>query len=300
MIDFASKSVFVTSCESYSEVLSRMRERMALSGYAQSTIISYIRGVRDLMEDLGKTPDNCTEEEVISHLNDYRERKNMSPSALNTRIFGILYLYREVYKDKKIRLDIPNPGRSKSIGDVLTRTELEALFAACHYPRQSAVLHLLYDTGLRAREVAHLRLGDFDKKNAVLYVRYGKGGKHRVVPYGVAVVDSLKACFEIEKPTDYLFDGNTPGEAISVKAVQYMVREAHKRTPVRKAVHPHTLRHTFAVHYINNGGSLVRLQQLLGHAHLSTTLLYLRYAAIPLRDIDTPLDILRGRSRNRK
>ncbi len=289
----------MTSCEAYSEVLSRMRERMALSGYAKSTIISYIRGVRDLMEALGKTPDKCTEEEVIAHLNDYRERKNMSPSALNTRVFGILYLYREVYKDQKIRLDIPNPGRGKSIGDILTQTELEALFAACHYPRQSAVLHLLYDTGLRAREVANLRLGDFDKKNAVLYVRYGKGGKHRVVPYGVAVLDALRTFYEVEKPTDYLFEGNTPGEPITVKSVQYMVREAHRRTPVRKAVHPHTLRHTFAVHYINNGGSLVRLQQLLGHAHLSTTLLYLRYAAIPLRDIDTPLDILRGKSRNR-
>ena len=300
MIDFASKSVFVTSCEAYSEVLSRMRERMALSGYAKSTIISYIRGVRDLMEALGKTPDKCTEEEVIAHLNDYRERKNMSPSALNTRVFGILYLYREVYKDKKIRLDIPNPGRSKSIGDVLTQTELEALFSACHYPRQSAVLHLLYDTGLRAQEVANLRLGDFDKQNAVLYVRYGKGGKHRVVPYGVAVLDALRPFYALEKPTDYLFEGNTPGEPITVKSVQYMVREAHRRTAVRKAVHPHTLRHTFAVHYINNGGSLVRLQQLLGHAHLSTTLLYLRYAAIPLRDIDTPLDIMRGKSRNRR
>lgn len=277
-----------------------MRNRMELSGYARSSIISYVRGVRDLMEDLSKTPDRCTETEVIAHLNDWRERRQISPSALNTRIFGILYLYREVYKDRKIRLDIPNPGRSKAIGDILTVTEVNTLLAACHYPKQAAVLALLYDTGLRAREVAHLRLGDFDKKNGVLYVRYGKGGKHRVVPYGVAVVDALKAYYEQERPTDWLFGGNEKGEPLSVKAVQYMVREAHRRTPIRKAVHPHTLRHTFAVHYLNNGGSLTRLQQLLGHAHLSTTLLYLRYAAIPLRDVDTPLDVLRGQSRQRK
>lgn len=273
---------------------------MLVSGYAKGTIISYIRAVRDLMESVKKTPDQCSEEEVIRHLNDDRARKNLSPSTLNTRIFGILYVYREVYKDKKLGLEIPNPGRSKSIGEILTVREMEVLLAACHYPRQSAVLHLLYDTGLRASEVANLRLGDFDKRNAVLYVRYGKGGKHRVVPYGQAVVGVLKVYFELERPTDYLFEGNVTGKPISVSAVQYMVREAQQRTAIRKAVHPHILRHTFAVHYINNGGSLVRLQQLLGHAHLSTTLLYLRYAAIPLRDIDTPLDVLRGMSRQRK
>ena len=278
-----------------------MRDRMQVSGYASSSIISYVRGVRDLMEQTGKVPADLTEVEVIAHLNEYRETHRLSPSALNTRIFGILYYYREVIKDRKIRIDIPNPGRSKVIGDILTYTELKLLFAACHYPKQSAVLHLLYDTGLRANEVARLRLGDFDKKNGVLYVRYGKGGKHRVVPYGISVVsEALKAYFEQAKPTDWLFEGDTPGEPMTVRAVQYMVREAHKRTAIRKNVHPHVLRHTFAVHYHNNGGSLTRLQQLLGHGHLSTTLIYLRYAAIPMQDIATPLDVLLGKCRERK
>ena len=89
------------------------------------------------------------------------------------------------------------------------------------------------------------------------------------------------------------------GEPASVKSIQYAVREAHKRAPIRKAVHPHTLRHTFAVHYLNNGGSLVRLQQLLGHAHISTTLVYLKYTSIPLRETATPLDFLMGKSREK-
>lgn len=270
-----------------------------MSGYAPSTVISYVRAVRDLMEQTGRVPLELSEQEVISHLNTWRDERGLSPSALNTHIFGILYLYREVYKDKKVRIDIPNPGRSKTIGDILTITEVRELFRACHYPKQSAVLQLLYDTGLRAREVARLRLGDFDKANSVLYVRYGKGGKHRVVPYGKAVVEALRRYFEIERPTDWLFEGSEKGEPLSVKGVQYMVREAHRRTPIRKNVHPHVLRHTFAVHYLNNGGSITRLQQLLGHAHLSTTLLYLRYAAIPMQDIDTPLDVLYGQSRRK-
>lgn len=271
-----------------------MRDRMEVGGYAQSTVISYVRAVRDLMEHTQKLPQACSEEEVITYLNHIRQTRRISPSALNCHIFGIYFFFREVLKDPAIRIDIPNPGRSKSIGDILTETEVRALLDACHYPKQKAVLHLLYDTGLRANEVARLRIGDFDKRNRVLYVRFGKGGKHRVVPYGQAVVGVLGEYYRFAQPTDWLFEGNTPGEPMSVKAVQYMVREAHDRTPIRKNVHPHVIRHTFAVHYLNNGGSLTRLQQLLGHAHMSTTLLYLRYAAIPLKEIPTPLDHLTG------
>lgn len=287
--------MFVTSRPEFDDALGRMRDRMQISGYAQSTVISYIRAVRDLMEACGRVPEELTEEEVIAHLNGHREKRRLSPSALNTHIFGVLYYYREVVKDQGIRIDIPNPGRSKTIGDILTETEVRALLAACHYPKQRAVLHLLYDTGLRAREVSNLRLGDFDKKNKTLCVRYGKGGKHRMVPYGAAVAEELRAYYQQAQPTDWLFEGNEAGQPMSVKAVQYMVREAHDRTPIRKSVHPHTIRHTFAVHYLNNGGSLTRLQQLLGHAHLSTTLLYLRYASIPLREVATPLDYLTDR-----
>lgn len=273
---------------------------MLLDGRPKSTIIAYTRSVRDLMEDLRKVPLAITDEEAISHLNKYRDEHDLGSSTVNSRICGLRYLYHRVYKDAGRKLVIPNPTRIKNIGEVLNESEIRLLLAACHYPKQSAMLHLMYDTGLRAREVAHLRLSDFDKTNAVLYVRYGKGGKHRVVPYGLAVVDALKAYYAVDRPTDWLFEGNTPGEAISVKAVQYAVREAHRRAPIRKAVHPHTLRHTFAVHYLNNGGSIVRLQQLLGHSELGSTLLYLRYASIPLREVDTPLDVLQGRHRERK
>jgi site-specific recombinase XerD len=178
--------------------------------------------------------------------------------------------------------------------------EMELLLAACHYPKQAAVLHLLYDTGVRANEVANLRIRDFNKETGMLRINYGKGGKVRMVPYGEAVKEALTTYFLLEKPTDWLFEGNTKGEPISVKAVQYMVREALKRTAIRKDVHPHTIRHTFAVHYINEGGSLLRLQQILGHVSMSTTFRYLRFASIPLHEVDTPLDTLRGKTRHKK
>jgi hypothetical protein len=122
-IDLTLRSVFVTSRPEFGEVLGRMRDWMQVSGYAQSTLISYIRAVRDLMESYGRVPEELSESEVIAHLNSRREQGRLSPSALNSHIFGVLYYYREVAKDQRMKLDIPNPGRSKTIGDILTEAE---------------------------------------------------------------------------------------------------------------------------------------------------------------------------------
>jgi site-specific recombinase XerD len=281
----------------FSEVLNDLARHLSLNGRAESTQISYARAVRDLMEATGKVPLDCAEQEVIRHLTDYRDRHNLSSSALNSRISGIKYLYREVYRRLDIIVGLPNPRRARLQGDILTAGEVGRLFDGARSIKHLAVLHLLYDTGLRARELATLRVGDFDGRQGVLTVRHGKGDKARVVPYGQQTRETLNEYFRQERPKDALFTGATTGEMFTVRAVQYVVNQAHKRSGLTKRVHPHTLRHSFAVHYLNNGGSLLRLQQLLGHAHLSTTLIYLKYAAVPLREVATPLDFLTGKRR---
>ncbi len=285
--------MFRASKPEFAEVLRQMSEHLLLNGSVESTVISYVRAVRDLMESTQKVPLDCTENEVIRHLSDIRERSNLSSSALNSRICALRYLYRAVYHRLDIIVNLPNPRRARLVGDILTPAEVEQLMLDVRSVKHLAILQLLYDTGLRAKEVAQLRLGDFDARNRVLTVRHGKGNKDRVVPYGAAVRETLLELFRQEKPTDALFCGATTGEMFTVRGVQYVVKEALKRSGLKKNVHPHTLRHTFAVHYLNNGGSLLRLQQLLGHAHLSTTLIYLKYASVPLREVATPLDVLR-------
>jgi site-specific recombinase XerD len=91
----------------------------------------------------------------------------------------------------------------------------------------------------------------------------------------------------------YLFERiNEPGVPITVRGVQYIVGQVVKRSKLKKDIHPHTFRHCFAVHYLDNGGSLLRLKELLGHEQLSTTLHYLKYSKIPLTESQTPLESL--------
>jgi integrase/recombinase XerD len=269
---------------------------MQIAGCTEATQVNYARAVRDMMHFTGKTPDQLTEQEIIAHLCEYRDQKKLSSSSLNTRICAIKYLYREVYRRLDIAVDLPNPRRSKQIGKIMTAAEVKRLLETARTIRHAAILNLLYDLGLRANELAHLRVSDFDKASRSLIIRFGKGGRHRTLPYGETLRDVLNEYFRQRRPKDWLFRGVKGHEHTSVRGVQWVVKETVKRAGLSRDIHPHTLRHTFAVHYLNNGGNLVRLQQLLGHAHLTTTLLYLRYANIPLVDIPTPLDILRGRN----
>ena len=111
---------------------------------------------------------------------------------------------------------------------------------------------------------------------------------------------TLNDYFRAHEPEDYLipagYRSQQPG--IVVRGVQYIVRQTLVASGLQKKVCPHTLRHCFAVHYLNNGGSVLRLQQLLGHAHISTTWRYLSYASIPLKEVDSPLDFLYARDKN--
>lgn len=190
---------------------------------------------------------------------------------------------------------IPTPRRPKQLGELLTTNELRQLFAAANSPKHRLVLSLIFGLGLRAGEVGRIRLHDFDREQRTLIIRKAKGGKQRTLDYDDAIRSDLIAYFRAENPTDYLFTSATRksnNEGLSVRGVQYIVRTTAERAGIHKKTCPHILRHCFAVHYLNHGGNLVRLKELLGHRYLNTTLRYLSYASPELKDIPSPLSFL--------
>jgi site-specific recombinase XerD len=273
-------------------VLDRFDQHMTVRGMAASTRLNYVRAMRDAQEHTGKVAEALTRDDLLAYLS--LRRKQCSPSTLNTQVCALKYYYREVVGMLELVVEIPNPRKSKQLGDLLSADELRRFLGSCRSLRHRLVVELLFGLGLRAAEVGRLRISDFDRRTSTVTIRNSKGGRTRVVPYGSRLRNTLNAYYRQARPQDYLVPGGNRGEgpAISVRGVQYITRTTLERSRIRKRVCPHTLRHCFAVHYLNNGGNLVRLQQLLGHAHLTTTLLYLRYASIPLRDIDSPLDQL--------
>ena len=192
----------------------------------------------------------------------------------------------------------PIPRKAQQLGELLTISELRRLLAATDKPKYRLIIGLLFGIGLRAGEVGRLRLGDFDGDHRTLIIRKAKGGRHRVLPYDESLRSLLIAHYHAHSPTDFLFTSasrqRVQKDGISVRGVQYIVRQMVEASGINKKVCPHTLRHCFAVHYLNCGGNLLRLKQLLGHACISTTLRYLSYANPEVRDISSPLGLIIG------
>lgn len=257
---------------------------MSIEGKASATIQNYLRAPKELMLHYSKVPEQCTVEEIKSFLVAQRDTLQLSSSTVNMRVCGLKHYYRRVANRADLVVNIPNPRIQKYNTEILTYRELGVLFRCCKDMRQVVLLSLMYDCGLRVREIVRLRAGDFDKENRTITIRNSKGNKTRVVPYGGElrqdVIKYVKAIGGL--PTNTLIDSyKDKGQPLSKSGVQHIVKQLVRRSGLKKRIHPHTFRHTFAVHYLNNGGSLFRLQQLLGHDNITTTLHYLKYAKIP-------------------
>ena len=270
---------------------------------SESTIQSYCRAIRDLQAYIDRNIDEISTEETLEFLT--WRKQTVGNSALNTIVCAIKYYFREATDQPDRVVTIPTPRRPKQLGELLTTSELRQLFAAADSSKNRLVLSLIFGLGLRAGEVARLRLHDFDREQRTLIIRNAKGGKQRTLPYDDAVRRDLIAYYDDEEPTDFLFTSATRKSGsggISVRGVQYIVRTTAERARLTKKVCPHSLRHCFAVQYLNHGGNLIRLKQLLGHTNIGTTLRYLSYASPELatllpsavKDIPSPLSFLFG------
>ena len=266
-----------------------MERHLRLNGYAPSTRQGYARSLRDAQDWLDAKADDFTSDDILLWLAHLQQR--VGPSALNVNACALKYYFSEILDNPEIVRYVPTPRKAQQLGELLTTSELRELFGAAINVKHRLVLALLFGLGLRAGEVGTIRLHDFDREHRTLIIRHAKGGKHRIVPYDDAIRRLLIAYFREHQPDDFLFTSATrkaDGGGISTRGVQYIVNQTLAKTNIRKKVCPHTLRHCFAVHYLNHGGNLIRLKQLLGHAYLTTTLRYLSYASPELKDIPSP------------
>lgn len=261
-----------------------MDHHMQIANSAFATRCNYLRGLKSLILHYQKLPEECTADEVKTYLVHERDKCNLSSSTINLRVCSLKYYFRHVAGRLDLVVKIPNPRIQKYDTEVLSYQELTLLFSCCRDMRQKLIMTALFDTGLRVRELLRLRLSDFDKQHQSIIIRNSKGNKTRIVYYGsrlrVVLKQYCKALGYL--PKDYLIESyKDPAKALTLRGVQWIVKEAVKRSGLKKRIHPHTLRHSFAVHYLNEGGSIFALQRLLGHENITTTLHYLKYASLP-------------------
>ena len=268
---------------------------MRIAGYSISTRQAYARTLRDVQDHFHALADVLTSEELFQYLSE--REKIVGSSTLNTNACALKYYFQRVLAKPRPVATIPTVRQTNQLGELLTTSEVGRLLAAAAGPKHRAVIGLLFGLGLRAGEVASIRLHDFDRDRKTLTIHKAKGGKDRVLPYDESIRRVLIPYFRADKPTDYLFTSSTrpaAGEGMSKRGIQYIVRVTLEASGIKKHICPHTLRHCFAVQYLNQGGNIMRLQQLLGHATINSTMRYLSYANPELKDVASPLAFVLG------
>ncbi len=206
-------------------------------------------------------------------------------------VYGLRYYYRHIGQNKRA-ISLPSIKQDTRLPVILNRRELKELFKAPTLLKHRIVLTLIYSAGLRGQELINLKLSDIDFERKTIHIRQSKYKKDRIVPLSAYMTKGLIKYIESQQPHVWLFNGKEPDGRYSVKGLSWIMREALKKTSITKQVNLHSLRHSYATHLLEEGINIVTLKDLLGHAEITTTMIYLHVAGCNVVQAHSPLDTL--------
>jgi site-specific recombinase XerD len=277
--------------EAISPLRRRMIEDMTVRNFASDTQRNYIRAVKNLTVFLGRSPDTATAEDLRQfqlHLTDTGVR----PPTINGTVTALRFFFSVTVDRAYVTKPLTFVAEPRKIPNVLSPEEVARFLEAAPGPKYKAALSAAYGAGLRVSEVVSLKVSDIDSKRMLLRIEQGKGRKDRFAMLSPQLLELLRDWWRIARPQVWLFPGQNPINPLSTRQLNRAVHAAAQMAEITKRVTPHTLRHSFATHLLEQNIDIRVIQVLLGHAKLDTTALYTRVATNTIRAVMSPLDRL--------
>lgn len=274
----------------FSDLYKEMERAICVSGKSRSTLTNYSRQLAHLSLHYNCLALELDAEQVMDYLHLIKSRGTVSATFFKFTVYGLRYACRLRGLEYR-QFSLPQIDKDIKLPAVLNGTEVKALLASCKLLKHRLIIGLCYGCGLRCSEVRHVQIGDADLERGMLHVRQGKGSKDRCIPLGKMLSRGIAQYIRAENPRTYLFEGND-GEGLSQRGTQWVIGQAVKRAGIRKEVHTHTLRHSYATHLLEQGVNILTIKELLGHAHIETTMVYLHIAKPSAQTVISPLDSL--------
>jgi integrase/recombinase XerD len=274
------------------ELRRRMLEELQLRNYSPNTIDTYIRCVANFAQHFRISPDRLGPEHIRQYQLFLVQRKKVAWAVFNQTVCALRFFYHHVLHRDWMIEHIPYPRHEQKLPVVLSPAEVAAVFEATRNLKHRTILMTIYAAGLRVSELTHLRVTDIDSQRQVICVRQGKGRKDRQVMLSPKLLEVLRIYWKSHQPAVWLFPGGVPGRPITRETVLTICRQAGEAAHLSKRISPHTLRHCFATHLLEDAIDLRRIQVLLGHRNLKTTAKYLHVSNLAVRTTVSPLDRL--------
>jgi len=276
----------------FEKVVRKLQQQVALRGQSKSTLQNYIRRIALFVVHFAKLPEQIDPEEINEYLTTLtRDPRSPSRSSFKHMVYGLRYYYRLLGMNKNA-IALPSLKKDTKLPVILNHRELKELFSAPTLLKQRIVLTLIYSAGLRGQEGINLKISDIDFERKTIHIRQSKYKKDRIVPLADSMAMGLKKYLSAENPHIRLFNGKEPDGRYSVKGLSWVMRENLKKTSITKEINLHSLRHSYATHLLEQGINIVTIKELLGHADITTTMIYLHIAQCEMVKAHSPLDRL--------
>jgi integrase/recombinase XerD len=265
------------------EFLKKLEIELKISKNSVYTLRNYLKINENLLKFVSKNPEEVTTDDIKSYM--AQNLSNRAAISIILFLAAIRYAYGNILQ-KDPTVSIKRPKREKKLPTVLTKDEILKIIDVAENKKSKLIISLIYAIGLRVSEVVSLQIKDLNFEEKIGHVRQGKGKKDRVFNIPEFLEKNLKKQVEKQENSNqvYLFTG--PKGKLSARS------NTSKKAVIKKDVHCHTLRHSFATHLLENGIDIRKIQELLGHADLSTTQIYTHISTEELKKIKSPLDSL--------
>src|SRR6202051_3362389 len=269
----------------------RMIEDMSIRKFTAKTQHDYVQRVKDFATFLGRSPRTAESEEVRRFRLHLASRGAGTPT-INATCAALRFFFKVTLDRPDLAKHLTFVHETRKIPVVLSPEEVARFLEAAPGIKYKAALSVAYGAGLRVSEVVSLKVSDIDSQRMMLRVEQGKGRKDRHAMLSPVLLGLLRDWYRIGRPQGWLFPGQNPVAPMSTRQLTRACHAAAQMAEITKRVSPHTLRHSFATHLLEQGIDVRVIQVLLGHVKLETTALYTRVATNTIRQVMSPLDRL--------
>ena len=272
----------------------RMIEDMTIRKFARKTQHDYLQRVKNFAAYLGRSPDTASSEDVRRY-QLHLTASGVGVPTINQTVSTLRFFFKVTLGRPDLVERTTFVREPRKLPVVLSPEEVVRLLDAAPGLKYKAALSVAYGAGLRVSEVVALKVGDIDSKRMIIRVEQGKGGKDRYVMLSPHLLELLRAWWRATRPQGWLFPGRDRVQPMTTRQLRRACHAAAHMAEIGKPVSPHTLRHSFATHLLEQNTDVRVIQVLLGHAKLDTTALYTRVATRTIRKIMSPLDRITGK-----
>src|SRR5689334_1131878 len=275
--------------EAVSPLRRRMIEDMTIRKFAPKTQHDYVQRIKNFTAFLGRSPDTATFEDVRRY-QLHLATSGVGVPTINRTVSTLRFFFKVTLKRHEILEHTHVVHEPRKLPVVLSPEEIARLLNAAPGLKYKAALSVAYGAGLRAAEVVALKIADVDSKRIILRVEQGKGGRDRNVMLSPHLLQVLRTWWMVERPQGWLFPGRNPVQPMTTRQLNRACHIAAEAAGITKRVSPHTLRHSFATHLLEQNTDIRVIQVLLGHAKLENTALYARVATKTINAVMSPLE----------